>query len=140
MARFIPEMLTEINGDPKTLEKWKDNAALKILFMHAFEKEHKFVLPEGDPPYTEDAAPIGMSPTNFTQEMRRLYVFCRSDLLPIKREALFIGLLESIHPSEAKILLAVKDQKLNKLYPKITAKLVAEAGMITLTVKEKKNV
>jgi len=75
MARFIPEMLTEINGDPKTLEKWKDNAALKILFMHAFEKEHKFVLPEGDPPYTEDAAPIGMSPTNFTQEMRRSYTY-----------------------------------------------------------------
>jgi len=26
------------------------------------------------------------------------------------------------------------------MYPKITAKLVAEAGMITLPVKEKKNV
>ena len=140
MARFIPEMLTEINDDPKTLEKWKDSAALKILFKHAFEKEHKFVLPEGDPPYTEDAAPIGMSPANFTQEMRRLYIFCRADLQPIKREALFIGLLESIHPSEAKIVLAVKDQKLNKLYPKITAKLVATAGMITLPVKENKNV
>ena len=140
MARFIPEMLAEINSDPKAIEKWKDNAALKILFMHAFEKEHKFVLPEGDPPYKEDAAPIGMSPTNFTQEMRRLYVFCRADLQPIRREALFIGLLENIHPSEAKILLAVKDQKLNKLYSKITAKLVAEAGMITLPVKEKKNV
>ena len=140
MARFIPEMLKEINDDPKTLEKWKDNAALKILFMHEFDKEHKFVLPEGDPPYTEDAAPIGMSPANFTQEMRRLYIFCRADLQPIKREALFIGLLESIHPSEAKVMLAVKDQKLNKMYPKITAKLVATAGMITLPVKENKNV
>jgi hypothetical protein len=139
MARFITEMLKEINDDPKTLEKWKDNAALKILFMHAFQKEHKFVLPEGDPPYTEAAEPMGMTPTNFTQEMRRMYVFCRDDLKPIKREALFISLLEGIHPTEAKILLAVKDQKLNKMYPKITAKLVAEAGMITLPVKEKKN-
>jgi hypothetical protein len=139
MARFITEILNEINEDPKAIEKWKDNAALKILFKHAFEKEHKFVLPEGDPPYKEDDAPIGMSPANFTQEMRRMYIFCRADLQPIKRETLYIGLLESIHPSEAKIMLAVKDQTLNKLYPKITAKLLAEAGMITLPVKEKKN-
>jgi hypothetical protein len=33
----------------------------------------------------------------------------------------------------------VKDQKLSKMYPKITAKLIAEAGLITLPVKEKKN-
>jgi hypothetical protein len=140
MRKYVTEMLKEINDDPKAIGKWKDNAALRILFKHAFEKEHKFVLPEGDPPYKEDDAPIGMSPANFTQEMRRMYIFCRSDLQPIKREALFIGLLESIHPSEAKIVLAVKEQKLNKMYPKITAKLVAEAGMITLPVKEKKNV
>jgi hypothetical protein len=39
-------------------------------------------------------------------------------------------LLESLHPSESKVLIAVKDQCLNKLYPKITYSLVADAGMI----------
>lgn len=139
MARFITEMLDEINKDPKAIEKWKDSGALKYLFKHAFEKDSKFILPEGDPPYKEAAEPLGMTPTNFTQEMRRLYIFCRPDLKPLNREAMFIGLLEGIHPSEAKVLMAVKDQKLSKLYPKITAKLVAEAGFITLPVKEKKN-
>jgi hypothetical protein len=139
MAIYVTEILDEINKDPKTIEKWKNDGALKFIVKHAFEKEHKFILPEGDPPYRESNEPIGMTPTNFKQELRRLYVFCRSDLKPIKREALFIGLLETIHPSEAKLLLAVKDQKLSKMYPKITAKLVAEAGLITLPVKEKKN-
>ena len=138
MAKFITEMLEEINTDPKVLDKYKDNGALKLLFKHAFEKEHKFELPEGDPPYKEDPAPLGMSPGNFTMEMKRLYIFCRKDLKAVKRESLFISMLEGIHPSEAKVLLAVKDQKLHKLYPKITAKLVAASGMIALPVKEKK--
>lgn len=130
MAKFITELLKEINDDPKSIVNYKTNQALRILFHHAFIKEAAFVLPEGDPPYKPDAAPLGMSPANFTQEMRRLYIFCRADLTAPKRETLFIGLLESVHPDEAKILLAVKDQKLNKLYPKITAKLVTEAGFI----------
>ena len=54
----------------------------------------------------------------------------RQDLKPIKREGLFIGLLEGIHPTEAAILIAVKDQKLQKMYPKITWKLVSDAGII----------
>jgi hypothetical protein len=54
---------------------------------------------------------------------------------------LFIGLLEGVHPSEAAVLIAVKDQKLHKMYPKITHKLVSEAGFIPAPVeKEKKTV
>ena len=71
-----------------------------------------------------------MSPAILTQELRRFYVFLRKDLKPIKREALFISLLESVHPSEAKLILAVKDQKLHKLYKKVTRKAVEEAGFI----------
>jgi hypothetical protein len=39
-------------------------------------------------------------------------------------------LLEGVHPTEAKMLIAVKDQELHKLYPKITHKLVYESGFI----------
>jgi len=127
---FIPEILEKINNDPKLIEKYKDSVALRIMFEHAFIPEKKFILPEGTPPYKEEAAPIGMSPSNFTMEMKKLYVFCREDLQPIRREALFISLLEAIHPSEAKLLLAIKDQKLSKLYKKITRKLVSDAGFI----------
>lgn len=128
---FLPEILEEINTDPKLLStKYKSNAALRIVFEYAFMPEKKFLLPEDEPPYRQDAAPIGMSPAILTQELRRFYVFLRKDLKPIKREALFISLLESVHPSEAKLIIAIKDQKLPKLYKKITRKLVEEAGFI----------
>ena len=131
MTKMITEMLEEINKDPvANMPKYQNHAGLKFLFKHAFEKEHKFVLPEGEPPFKPDAAPLGMSPANFLMEMRRLYVFCRTDLNTVKRESLFINLLEALHPSEAKVLIAVKDQSLNKLYPNITHALVAGAGMI----------
>jgi len=130
-VRFLPEMLDEINEDPKLLQtKYKGNSALKIIFEYAFLPEKKFLLPEDEPPYRPDAAPIGMSPAILTQELRRFYVFLRKDLKPIKREALFISLLESVHPSEAKLIIAIKDQKLNKLYKKITRKVVETAGFI----------
>jgi hypothetical protein len=139
MAKFITEMLDEINDDPKSIVKYKDNAALRVIFEYAFIPEKKFLLPEGDPPFKPDAAPIGMSPSNLMMELRRLYVFCRKDLTPLKREGLFISLLEGVHPSEAKLLLAVKDQSLPKLYKKITHKLVADVGFVPPPpVKEKK--
>jgi hypothetical protein len=128
---FLPEILEEINTDPKLLStKYKSNAALRIVFEYAFLPEKKFLLPEDEPPYRPDAAPIGMNPAILTQELRRFYVFLREDLKPIKREALFISLLESVHPTEAKLILAIKDQKIPKLYKKITRKLVEEAGFI----------
>jgi hypothetical protein len=46
-------------------------------------------------------------------------------LHPVRRETLFIELLENINPLEAKILLAVKDKKLP--FKGLTAKLVEEA-------------
>lgn len=131
-VRFLPEMLEEINEDPKLLStKYRGNSALKIVFEYAFLPEKKFQLPEDEPPYKPDDAPIGMSPAILTQELRRFYIFLRKDLKPIKREALFISLLESVHPSEAKLIIAIKDQKLHKLYKKVTRKAVEEAGFIT---------
>jgi len=139
MAKYITEILQEINTDPKKIEQYKGNGALRLIFEHAFLEEKKFALPEGDPPFKKDAAPIGMTPANLYQETRKLYIFCRTDLKQLRKETLFVQLLENIHPLEAELVLAIKDQKLTKLYPKITHKLVAEAGFIPApVVKEKK--
>lgn len=131
-SKLITELLEDINADTANIEKYKTNGALKILFEYAFDPEKKFDLPAGDPPFKEDPAPIGMSPGNLHMEMRKLYIFCRKDLTPLRRETLFIQLLENIHPSEAKVVLAIKDQTLTKLYPKITHKLVYDAGLIAV--------
>lgn len=133
-TKYITEILTEINDDPKAIEKYKGNAALRLIFEHAFLPEKKFALPDGEPPFKKDAAPIGMSPANLYQEVRKLYIFCRTDLKAIRKETLFVQLLENVHPSEAELILAIKDQKLTKKYPKITHKLVADAGFIAAPV------
>jgi hypothetical protein len=104
--------------------------------MHAFVPQKKFILPEGEPPYKPSAEPMGMTPTNLFTELRRMYVFLREDLTPLKRESLFISLLEGVHPEEAKMLIAVKDQELHKLYPKINRKLLEKAGLLTPKAKK----
>lgn len=130
-TRYIPEILEEVNKDIGALKKYTENIALKIMFQYAFIPEKKFDLPEGDPPFKPDPAPLGMSPSNFIQEIRRWYIFTREKVLPkVRKEQLFIQLLESVHPSEAKILLAIKDQKLTSLYKNITSDVVSQYGFI----------
>jgi hypothetical protein len=130
MRKYVTVMLDEINEDPSKIEMYKNDAALKLIFEYAFDPAKKFILPEGEPPFKPSAEPMGMTPTNLFSELRRMYVFCRADLKPIKRESLFISFLEGVHPVEAKMLIAVKDQALHKLYPKITRKMLEKAGIL----------
>jgi hypothetical protein len=135
-TKYIPEILDEVNKDTTALAKYRENAALRYIFQHAFIPEQKFELPAGNPPFKEDVAPLGMSPANLMMETKKLYVFTKAkELHKARREHLFIQLLENVHPSEAKLLLAVKDQKLNKLYKNITADVAAEYGFIPKQTK-----
>jgi hypothetical protein len=140
MTKYITEILDEINSDPKAIEKHRGNAALRLIFEHAFLADKKFALPEGEPPFKKDAAPMGMSPGNLYQEVRRLYVFCRTDLKQLRKETLFVQLLENLHPREAQLVIAVKDQQLTKMFPKVTHKLVADAGFIAPPIVKEKAV
>lgn len=131
-------MLDDIQADPKCIEQYKGDAVLKAIFEYSFDASKKWDLPEGEPPYKPTSEPLGMTPTNLFGEVRRFYVFCRKDLTPLKREGLFISLLEGVHPLEAEVLIAVKDQTLHKKYPKITRKLVTDAGFIPPLEKKAK--
>ena len=140
-SKYLTEMLDEINKDPSTIKNYKDNFLLKVIFAHSFLPDYKFQLPEGEPPFKPAVEPMGMTETNLYVECKRFHnVFCKPELKALRREALYIGLLEGIHPEEAKVMIAVKDQKLTKLYPKITWKLVSDAGIIPAPPeKEKKS-
>lgn len=139
--KFIPEILDEVNADPSKLSLYKDHAGLKMIFDYAFNPAKKFDLPEGEPPFKADSAPIGMSPANLMMELRRLYVFTKErELAKVRRETLFIQLLENLHPSEAKLLCAVKDQTLPKLYKKVTLDLVIDNGFLPEEMRVKKDV
>jgi hypothetical protein len=142
MRKYVTQVFEDINSNPKLMDQYaKDpqyNVMVKMLCEYAFDPAKKWLLPEGEPPFKTSAEPMGMTPTNLYAELRRLYVFTRADLKPVKREQLFISLLEGVHPEEAKFLCAIKDQALTKLYPKITRKLVTEAGILPPVEKKAK--
>lgn len=137
-AKYITEVLKELNDNVgllnTTYKRTGDNGLLEILFRHAYIPASKFVLPSSNPPFKVNAAPLGMTPALFVQEIRKFNIFTRRDLNNTKRELLFIQTLENIHPTEAKILLAIKDQELYKLYPNLTHKVLADAGYIPAQV------
>ena len=126
----IPEVLTRFN-DGDTLALLKENVtndALKMVFGYGFIPKGKWVLPEGTPPYKEESAPIGMTPGNLWSETRSFDRFTRTDLSNTKRELMFIQLLENVHPSEAKLVIAIKDQTITELYPNITLDKIVDSG------------
>lgn len=130
MTKYITEVLKEINDNPELVSKHKTNAGLRIVLEYSYDPAKKFLLPDGVPPYKKDSAPIGMSPGNIHQEFRRFYVFCRADLTPFKRETIFVQLLENVHPSEAELMLAIKDQELTRLYPNLDRAFAESLGFV----------
>lgn len=125
-VKYITEVLDEISKDPKKAQNYKDDFAFKTILKCSFDTEYKFQLPNGDPPFKAATQPIGMTPGNLRQEVKKLYVFTKfaGQMTKMRREQLYVQLLESVHPTEAKIINAMKDQKLDSVYPKINAEFV----------------
>lgn len=135
MVEPITEVLKRINDNPGLLytEFAKgpgDGGVLGALFRHSFMPGWKIPMPAGDPPYKVSAEPIGMTPSSMFVQLSRMPLLIQKGLTTAKREQIFIQMLESMHSSEAKLLLVIKDQNLPSLYPNITAKVVADAGFI----------
>lgn len=131
MHLSISEILKQVsqqkdNTDKKImLANYRNNQALLNVLRLAFDPDIKFNLPEGDPPYKpcEYLDQQAMLYNN----IRRMYLFIgegNPNVSKLKREALFINILESIDPEDAKLLLSIKDKKIP--YKGITKKLVTE--------------
>lgn len=109
-----------------------NSPALQIILKYAFDPTIVWDLPAGEPPYKP--CPYPAQEMRLMAEARRLYLFIKGgnpNLTKLKRESLYIELLESIHPDDATLLNAVKSKKLP--YKGITIKLIKEAfpGLIT---------
>lgn len=108
--------------------KHYDSPALRAVLIWNFDNRVESILPEGEVPYTPNDAPIGTEHTKLSHEWRKFNYFVKgvSDLSMVKRETMFIQLLESLHSSEAELLCLVKDKQLHKRY-KVTKPVVQEA-------------
>lgn len=105
------------------------NDALKTLFIWNFDDTVISVVPEGVVPYKENEVPVGTDHTSLRREYKHLYNFVKGgndSLSTIRRETMFIQMLEGLHPEEAKILCLVKDKALQSRY-KIGYDIVAQA-------------
>ena len=105
------------------------NDALTSLFIWNFDDTVVSLLPEGDVPYKENDVPVGTDHTSLRREWKHLYNFVRGGnnaLSGLRRESMFIQMLEGLHPEEAKILCLVKDKNLQTKY-KINYDVVREA-------------
>ena len=103
--------------------------ALVSLFIWNFDESIESALPEGEVPYTPNSAPTPDAQSRLMSEYRTLYNFVKGGndgLSSLRRETMFIQILEGLHPEEAKILCLVKDKRLSEQY-KITYDVVREA-------------
>lgn len=99
---------------------------IKVLMWYTFRKDVTFDLPEGLPPYKEMEVPANMGLNRLPSEIRKLeYLLPSSNLNRIRKERMFIEILEAVSPEEAKLVIQVKDKKLP--YKGINRKLVEEA-------------
>jgi len=131
MSLSISEILQRADTIEKKEEKiaWlreHDSLGLRAVLMACFNPNIKWLLPAGDPTY---------KPAEFLDLQGRLYnetthfnLFIEGGhptLTQKRREQLFLQVLESVTPTDAKLLLSIKDKKMP--YKSVTEKLVHEA-------------
>ena len=137
----IHEILTRVSTrqtKEERIEVLKEHncLALRDVLKGGFDDTIQFILPEGEPPY--EPAPEMNPPSSLykmSKQFRYFAVGGPGERLPRARvEQMFIRVLESIHPKDAELVIAVKDKQLAGKYRGLSKKLVEET-FPTLIVK-----
>lgn len=111
----ILKLVSEQKTEEAKIEMLRKHGSenLCTLINLAFDKNAPWDLPEGDPPYKPNPYPDQQN--RLQSEFRRMYLFMKGgnpNLTKLRREVLFVEFLESIDPEDAKLILAVKANKL----------------------------
>jgi hypothetical protein len=130
---LISEVLRKANNAKTKEEKKKillenNTQVLRSLFIWNFDESVVSMLPEGEVPFTTNPAPEGTDHLLLENEGKKMFHFVKggSNITQSKREQIFLGMLESLHPDEAEILCLVKDKNLQKKYTRISKALIQE--------------
>ena len=133
MKLLMHEVLQKVSNaktkkEKITLLKKYNTQALRSLFIINFDETVISLLPPGDVPYSPNDAPEGTEHTLLEKEARLLHQFFKggSNVSQVKRENMFIQMLEGLNQGEAEVLILAKDRKLGKRW-KITKACVSEA-------------
>ena len=131
---LLSEVLAKVSKQrtkAKKIKVLKENESLhlKSVLIWNFDDSVVSVLPEGPVPFDKNEAPAGTEHTYLAHEYKILYNFIKGGndfLKPVKREQLFMQLLEGLHEDEAEVICLMKDKKLTDKY-KVTKAVVTEA-------------
>ena len=132
---LLSEILRKVSNAKTKKEKVdllrkNNSSALRQLLIINFDESIISLMPEGDVPYTPNDAPIGTDHSRLEQEYRGLYRFFKGGdnrINSLKRETMFVQLLEGLHQDEAELVVLAKDGGLNKKYKRITNAMLSEA-------------
>lgn len=131
---FVHEVLDLVDSQRtkakkiQILQEYTDDA-LKAILIWNFDPTAISIIPSGPVPYKENEVPVGTDHTSLRREWKNLYHFLKGGndtLSTMRRETMFIQMLEGLHPEEAKIICLVKDKDLESRY-KITYEMVQQA-------------
>jgi len=115
-------------ADKVTTLQAGDAPALRTILRLIYDKEINFLIPDSAPPFKPNGA-IENTETMLYREARRMKIFIEGggydNLNQVKREGLFISLLEDVHPSDSKLL--VENVIPHKSVKGISRKVVEEA-------------
>lgn len=135
MQKYIYEVFEEVckleNRDDR-ISYLKENAfkQVKTVLQLCYNDNIELDLPKGRPPFEE--CPEGKEPSSFENAFRSISIcVTNNNTLRLKKEKIFIGILEQLCKNDALILCAAKDGTIttleNKKYSKITKSLVEAA-------------
>jgi len=120
---LLPEILNKIHTAKSRKERIEllkkyESKPLKYILKAAFDEKIQFNVPVTETiPFAVDEAPEGHSFSTLYLEYRKIPLFCiggtGEGLSKTRREQLFIQMLESVHPSEASLLIGMLNKELN---------------------------
>ena len=122
------EMVDEAKtrDEKREILKSRDNYATRALLQLNFHPDVKWHIPKGAPPYTPSQE-ADSTEGSIHFEVKKLNYFVKGgghDLSMLKRESMYVQLLERVAAKDAKLLIAVKDQNLS--YKGLSYKLVRD--------------
>jgi hypothetical protein len=119
MVKSVHEVIEEARKKRTKVEKIEtlranESWALKDILRGTFDDSVQWNLPVGTPPYTANEQ--YSAPGNLLREHRKFMYFVKGGkgdkLMKAKREQIFIGVLETIEPQDAELVIGMINKKL----------------------------
>lgn len=133
VTKHVFEIIESVSKAPKRadkiaiLQQHQNVWALKDLLRGNYDDRVQWNLPKGSVPYTP--AEERSVPSNFMKQNVKFKYFVKGgvgDQMPsVKRERIFLDMIETIHPKDAELVIAMVNKNLK--IKGLTKKLVEEA-------------